>query len=185
VLSEAALAESLGISRTPVREALMQLAAEGLIDYSAFYGTRVHTVTESERQEIFLLRSTLELLAVERLTPTATPEQVAILDALLAQQRAHARHQDWASFIVIDAEFHLKLAELAGLTVTQKFLGQIRNMFHLMGLTAMSVPGRSEQVLAEHAAVIAAIRDHAADRAAQAISNHLSRTERLIESFQS
>jgi DNA-binding GntR family transcriptional regulator len=181
VLSESALADTLGISRTPVREALMQLAAEGLVDYSPFNGSRVHSMTAVEREEIFVLRRTLELLAVRRLAAAATPEQLDALEAILDLQAQYGAETRQAEFMAADAEFHRTLAEFAGLNVTQKFLGHIRSMFHLMGLEAISVPGRSSAVVAEHRQIVQALRERDAEAAERAITTHLGVTEHLIE----
>jgi DNA-binding GntR family transcriptional regulator len=160
----------------------MQLAAEGLVDYSAFNGSRVHSMTAAEREEIFVLRRTLELLAVRRLAAAATPAQVEALETTLELQSEHAAQARDADFLAADAEFHRELAEFAGLSVTQKFLGHIRSMFHLMGLEAISVPGRSDAVLAEHRQIVRAIRARDPEAAARAITTHLGTTEQLLES---
>jgi DNA-binding GntR family transcriptional regulator len=178
--SEAVLASTLGISRTPVREAIQQLTNEGLLDATGFSGVRVHVVTDEEQEEIILLRSTLEVLAVKRLATTATKEQIDSLKATLARQAEFVDEKQRWSFLEMDQAFHLQLAEFARLTLTQKILRDIRNLFYLMGLAAVTIQGRSQAVMVEHRRIVDALARHDPEAAADAVLRHLDHTRRMI-----
>lgn len=181
-VTEAGLAQLLGVSRTPVREAMVKLAGEGLLDYLPSGGARVRVVTDAEQAEVFLLRQTLETLAVNRLSASATDDQLDVLQRLLDQQAELVSDEDRAAFLELDEQFHLKLAEFAGLVLTQKILRTIRNYFYLLGLAAIAVRGRSKAVVREHQRVVDALRVRNAELAIAAITEHLAMTRQKIES---
>lgn len=181
VVTEVGLASLLGVSRTPVREAIVELTNERLFDSLATGGVRVHQLSDLEQQEIFLLRTTLEVLAVTRLASSITPEQLSSLEFILLEQERAERDRE--QFLNVDQQFHLMLADFAGLALTERILGTLRDMLYLMGLAAVTTKGRGPSVLAEHHAILHAIATAQPDEAARAISHHLSETQRSIRSL--
>jgi DNA-binding GntR family transcriptional regulator len=113
-LIEAELAERLGISRAPVREALKQLVAEGLLVNVPRRGTTVIELTEKDIREIFSLRTALEAMAVELITPTISADQIAQLDRLVKEMSAVAVTQDEAKIVDLEMRFHELLCKLSG-----------------------------------------------------------------------
>lgn len=179
-VTEAGLAGLLGVSRTPVREAIVELTSEGLFENLTFGGARVHEVTEVEQEEIFLLRQTLEVLAVRRLCLSIAPAELRYLESIIDQQAQLTQDEHRERFLDLDQQFHLALARYAGLVLTQRILRILRDMFYLMGLAAVATKGRGEAVVAEHRAILQAISTGRDEEACSAICHHLTETQRSI-----
>lgn len=176
--SENELAVSLGISRTPVREALLDLARQGLVEIFPQRGFRVRELSDAERTEIFEVRGVLEAYVVERLAKMVTPEMVTRLTDLLAAQSEAA--DDPTTFLIIDEEFHLLMPEMAGLIRTCDMLSTLRGAMWLIGSSALSTPHRVPAVLCEHQAIVEAIAAHEPVKAARALRKHISATAEAV-----
>jgi GntR family transcriptional regulator, rspAB operon transcriptional repressor len=173
--SEVQLAGALKISRTPVREALIQLAREGLVEIVPQRGFRLRSISEKERREAFELRDLVEQYVVGRLAMEITEEGVASLRAILDRQ---AKTLDKPEFIDIDEEFHLAMPEALNLERTRQILLTLRGIIWLSGLDALATPARSAEVLEEHRAVVDAMAMHDRKKAEEAIHHHISATQR-------
>jgi DNA-binding GntR family transcriptional regulator len=115
-LGEVELAERLGVSRTPVREALARLAAEGLVEISPNRGARVTSWSVEELEGVFDLRSALEPRLTALAVPRARPEHVAALDELAERMRCvgtPGQRQDLDAIVPLNREFHDRLVALA------------------------------------------------------------------------
>jgi DNA-binding GntR family transcriptional regulator len=115
-LGEVELAERLGVSRTPVREALARLAAEGLVEISPNRGARVTSWSVEELEGVFDLRSALEPRLTALAVPRARPEDVAALDELAERMRCvgtPGQRQDLDAIVPLNREFHDRLVALA------------------------------------------------------------------------
>jgi GntR family transcriptional regulator, rspAB operon transcriptional repressor len=181
--SEVQLAGALKISRTPVREALIQLAREGLVEIVPQRGFRLRAISQKERQEAFELRELVEQYVVRRLASEVTDEGVASLRSILDRQ---AKALDKPEFIDIDEEFHLAMPEMLHLERTREILLTLRGIIWLSGLDALAMPSRGSDVLQEHRAVVDALAERDPDKAQWAIREHIGRTrhataERLRE----
>lgn len=174
--SENELAETLGMSRTPVREAVIALAREGLLEVSAQRGFRVRKLSAEEQAEVFDLRALLESYVVRQLaddTPDGAAEQ---LSGVLDRQERLVHVGQRSQFLAIDEEFHLLMPQIAGLARTHDTLGQLRGAMWLLGHEALARPERDRAVLDEHRAIVAAIVAGDADAAAEAVAAHLTNT---------
>jgi DNA-binding GntR family transcriptional regulator len=180
VLAEAAVAEKLGVSRTPVREALQQLEREGLLQSAGARGKRVRRITTEEIKELFWLRRAIEGATVEKLAAQGlTPAQKQTLTDYLARQSAALDADDRASFLANDSSFHAALASFTGFNKVGEIITNLRQLFQLIGLRAISEPHRLEQVLTEHQAIVNAISKRRPDQARKAMEQHLSHTETI------
>ena len=170
---EKLVAEAFGVSRTPVREAILRLADEGLVEVFPQSGTFVARIPIAALPEANLIRKTLEQATVRFAAERATRSQVAALHANLERQRevdatgnAHGFHQ-------ADEAFHALIADIAGhpgfWPITQQVKVQIDRCRHL----TLPFPGRMAAVIAEHEAIAAAIADHDPDRAVKALGDHI------------
>lgn len=161
-LAEMELADRLGVSRTPVREALTRLAAEGLVDLTPNRGARVSTWTRDELEAVFDLRSALEPRLTALAVPRAGPEDVCAL-ADLAQQMltvgVPGPRQDLDALVPLNRAFHDRLVQLAGHTALAGALAsavqtplQLRN-FRTYDEVSM------RRSLAHHLEIVDAIRE--------------------------
>ena len=174
--SEVQLAHALAISRTPVREALIELEREGLVEIVPQRGFRLRTISEAERQEAYELRALIETFVVRRLAKEATKEDIAELRRLVDHQATVT--QEPATFLEADENFHLAMAALLNLERTRRILLTLRGIIWLAGLDAISLPERSKDVLAEHRAILDRIEAHDPAGAAKSMRSHIEITQR-------
>lgn len=181
--SEGEISTRMGISRTPVREAIIELQREGLLEVKPQRGFSLRTIDQAEREELFALRKALEQLTVKRLAQRADPSDVERLRDIIAEQEKVV--EDGVAFMTWDEQFHLLMPQLMDLKRTHKMLSMLRGAMWLIGTSALGSEERARQVLEEHAAIAAAIAGGDPDGAAAAVCNHLERTAATIEKVDS
>jgi GntR family transcriptional regulator, rspAB operon transcriptional repressor len=172
--SEAELAQEMGISRTPVREALIEMAREGLVEVVPQRGFKLRQLGPEDQHEVFELRDVLESYVVRRLASRATPDDVVRLRAVLDRQAELI--DDPSAFLEVDEEFHLLMPQLVGLRLTYQMVFILRGALWLMGSAALDLPERAPTVLREHRAVVDAIEAGDPDAAVAAIQYHINET---------
>jgi DNA-binding GntR family transcriptional regulator len=177
--SEAELAATMEISRTPVREALIELSREGLIEILPQRGFRLRSLTFEEQEEVFELRLLLESYSIERLAKAATADDVAQLREVLRRQRELL--DEPSEFLVVDEQFHLLIPYLVGLERTHKVLATLRGAMWLIANVALALGDRASYIVEEHTAIVDAIEAHDVDAALSALRAHLSKTSDAFE----
>lgn len=176
-LAEVELAEALGISRTPVREALALLRRDGLVSQLPSGGNIVRVLDPSEVRELFLIRGALETVSVrEFLGRTRAADDVAALHRILDRQRKAASRADVDAFLGADEEFHLEICLRAGLPHVAELLSSLRDQIRQAGLAAINQPERMSRVIEEHAAIVTALDNADVDGATEAVRRHLDAT---------
>lgn len=181
ILTEAMLATRLGVSRTPVREALARLENDGLIEAAGLRGKRVRQFTSSEIRELYWLRITTEAAIVSELAKRKpSKETLKPLETLLEEQRLAAKKDDRPTFLEIDHTFHSAFAEALGYSYVNAMLQGMRYTVGLIGLKpTYQYENRTTDVLVEHQNILKALRNHDATAAHKAMTDHLKRTEEL------
>ncbi|MFI6501395.1 GntR family transcriptional regulator [Nonomuraea typhae] len=173
-LTESEVAQAAGTSRTPVREALLRLEAEGLVQIMPKKGAFVPPISDAEVQAVMEARELVEVWCVRRVAALGE-EFVAELERLVAEQEGLLG--DPVAFIDCDRVFHRTIVQHAGNPVLADFYESLRDRQIRMGLRAVaSSESRANTVLAEHRAIIAALQAGAAEQAGQAVVTHLSST---------
>jgi len=173
-LTEAEVCRETGTSRTPVREALLRLEADGLLQIVPKKGAYVPPITEAQIEAVMQARGLVEEWCARQVSSFG--EMLASeLDRLMARQ-IEVR-QDPVAFIECDREFHRTIVRAAGNPVLADFYESLRDRQLRMGVHAIATSGnRGERVLAEHAAIVDGIRRGEPDLAAAAVAEHLART---------
>lgn len=174
-ISEAQLTRQLGMSRTPVREALARLESEGMLKAAPGRGFLVAELTAGDLIDIYRVRSVLEGLAAEEAARRATRVDIARLeDTYEAMTRASAvgRDDDLARS---NSEFHALIAEISGNAYLQAMLDDIREVFEWFRTTALTLPGRRDTAHDEHGQMIDALRRADADEARELAQGHVRR----------
>ncbi|MFD1628063.1 GntR family transcriptional regulator [Azospirillum griseum] len=182
-ISEKDLAQAHGVSRTPVREAVLKLTSERLVEVFPQSGTFVARIPLSDLPETIIIRSALEEACVRHAAERATPEQVARLSAIVAHQRAMAEACDRDGFHMADEEFHAALSDTAGLPGVWALIQQVKVQIDRYRRLTLPEPGRMDRVIGEHAAVVTAIAAHDGDAAARAIKHHLEKLREGIDAY--
>ncbi len=171
-IDEKALATEYGISRTPLREALKVLAAEGLVTMKLRRGAYVTEVSERDLAEVFHLLALLESDAAGVVAARATPEQLAELEALHAQLESHLGDRDL--FFAANERFHLRLLELADNRWRLQMVSDLRKVMKLNRHHSLFKQGRLEASLNEHRRIMAALRERNAERAQRLMLDHIA-----------
>lgn len=178
IYSELQLARLLGVSRTPVREALIELAMEGAVDKMPQRGFKLRSISRHELTEVFHLRTLLEDYVVTQMAKGAQADDIAGLRRILERQ---ARTDDRSVFLDIDEEFHLNMAAMAHLDRSRQILIGLRSIIWLSGSAALEASGRTRNVIDEHRAVLDAIEMGDAPGARLAIRHHIAETARAAD----
>lgn len=173
-LQEKILTERFGVSRTPVREALIRLSEDGLVNIFPQSGTFVSRIPVSSIPEAVMIRQALEEATVRRVSAIAGPDEIARLDGFLLRQRALARAGDIDGFHEADEGFHEAIALMAGYQKVLRVLRQVKVQINRARRLTLPVKGRMMQVVGEHQAIRNAIAAHDAGKAAAAMTAHLS-----------
>ncbi len=165
-IDELKLATEYGISRTPLREAIKVLAAEGLVTMKMRRGAYVTEVNAKDLRDVFHLMAVLEADAAGTVASTATAEQLQGLEAL--HQQLEKSVKDRVKFFQLNEAFHVKLLEVANNRWAGQMVADLRKVMKLNRAQSLTRPGRIEESLDEHAAIMSALnkRDVAAAQAA-------------------
>ncbi|WP_408594165.1 GntR family transcriptional regulator [Limnohabitans sp.] len=161
-IDEMRLAEEYGISRTPMREALKVLAAEGLVTMKVRRGAYVTEVNEKDQRDVYHLLALLESDAAGVVASTASDAQLQDLKAL-HQELANAV-QDTERFFEVNERFHMRLLEIADNRWRDQMVADLRKVMKLNRHNSLLKSGRIEESLSEHQALLDALltRDAAA-----------------------
>ncbi len=170
-LPEDAIGERFGASRTIVRNALGQLAAEGLVELRRNRGAAVATPAWEEARDTFDVRLGLERLVVSRLAGNLTSAQIQQLEAHVDEEE-RARGNNEPLSIRLATEFHILLAEMTGSPVLARYVSEVSSRCGLI-LALYSRPHSSECAVNEHREVITALAAGDAARASAAMDGHL------------
>jgi DNA-binding GntR family transcriptional regulator len=177
VVGESALADELGISKTPVRQALQLLRGEGLLRVGPRRQLVVRGFSPEHRREIVDVRQALEGLAVRGAAERMTLDDIDHLRLLLIRQKRAADAEREDDFIELDEEFHLRIAAGAGMPVVERLLRQLRGFVRVMHIGTTRPTGYLAHVLAEHTAIVDALEGRDAATAAEALGEHLRRSD--------
>lgn len=172
-LQEKMLTDHFGVSRTPLREALLRLQGDGLVELLPQAGTFVSRIPISAIREAIIIRRGLEEIAVTRIAEVADNKDIARLDITIAQQRLAVSIDDKAGFHDADEAFHEAIALNAGFTMLWPMVRQMK--VHLDRLRVLSLPieGRMDVTIDEHQKIRDAIARHDVEGAKAALHEHL------------
>jgi DNA-binding GntR family transcriptional regulator len=174
VMSQVALAEELGISRTPLREALRMLQSEGLVEGEPNRRVRVAPMTPADLEELYVLRVTLEAEAVRLSVPRMTSSDLARMEGHIAEMAHYASAHDYRGWVVPHSKFHRTLTQHAGERINF-VLGQMFD--HAERYRRLHIGhGPSAWATAQHRDILDACKSGDRDRSAALLASHLART---------
>jgi DNA-binding GntR family transcriptional regulator len=172
-ISEAEIALSYGVSRTPVREAILKLADEGLVEIFPQSGIFVSRIPMAALPETIVIRRALEETTARLAAEHATSSQILVLHSILQRQREADTAKDNNAFHQADETFHATIAEVAKYPGIWKLIQQVKIHVDRYRLLTLPQLGRMAQVIAEHEAILAAIEAHDPAGAGIAMEKHL------------
>lgn len=187
-LRQEKLAAALGVSYTPIREALKQLEAEGLVEHVPYRGVRVIEFSADDVLDIYTMRSELEGLAAAAAAIRITPDQLTELRAL-HQGMADAGSDQLSLVRELNRRFHTLVIAASGRTYLIRTLGMIWSWFPTMlwsqftRTARASAPNREQADNIEHAEIVAALEAHDAARAQAAMREHIDHARQTLVAF--
>ncbi|MGI6038371.1 MAG: GntR family transcriptional regulator [Limnochordia bacterium] len=174
LLSEKMVADELGLSRTPVREALQRLQQQGLVKVIPRRGVVVSDISIADLREIFQLREAIESYAVWLVTPTISLEE---LKALIPQEPVEETQRD--RWLEQDCAFHNFLVEQTGNARMGQILADLNAHIQRFRVFILDQPGRMREVFLEHHHIVDAISQRDPDRAAACMRDHIRKAREV------
>ncbi|SDP75750.1 GntR family transcriptional regulator [Desulforhopalus singaporensis] len=182
VYKEKNIAENLGISRTPVREALLGLSSQGLITLLPRKGLVVNKFTRQGVEEVFELREAIEVATIKKICQNNALSDFSHLGHCLRQHKESLNsYSDLISFMNFDREFHVALCQLAGNGLIVDIMSSIRDKIHLIGMQALSMEGRMYDVIQEHEKIVEALIAGREAEAVELVTYHLKCSESSVK----
>ena len=179
-VDEAALCARLEISRTPLREALKVLTAEGLLRHEPRRGCFVNEVTQRDLDEIFPVIALLEGRCAYEAAAKANDADIAALAVLHDKLERHAKAHRINEYYATNFAIHEAIILLADNRWLAQVIGDLRKILKLARLQQLRAPGRLEQSLSEHLAVFAALKARDSEGAEAAMRTHLHRQREAL-----
>lgn len=180
VLAEATIAEQLGISKTPVRQALQLLRTEGLLEVGPRRQLVVRGFSAEHRNEILRIREALEEIAIETACRVMSLEQIDLLRLTLLRQKRAADTHNEPEFLLLDEDFHVLIAKCANLPIVARLLEQMRGFARLMRLGRTQPPEHLQDILVEHTRIVDALEQRDETAALKALHDHLHHWDYLL-----
>lgn len=182
-LKELLIASEMGVSRTPVREALRQLEREGLVAIIPNKGTYVVGITVQDMKDIYDIRAVLERLCVRQVANIATVGQIEALEEILYLAEYHLKKGHRKQVVELSGKFHEILYEASG----NRMLGRVLQNYYLylerVRMFLFTIPGKFGEVIGEHRQILEAIKEQDGEKAEQAVGKHIGNVMKLIDSY--
>lgn len=179
-LMEMQLADEMGVSRTPVREAIRKLELEGLVIMIPRRGAYVADLSIKDVAETFEIRSALEALAASLAAERITPEEAEEMERILVRIGAAIEEDDIQQLVALDEEYHNLLYKASRNDRLMQILNNLREQIQRFRVTTLAVPGRVRGVLQEHRNIAEAISERNAELAHQLALEHIENAENAL-----
>ncbi|MBQ7703834.1 MAG: GntR family transcriptional regulator [Selenomonadaceae bacterium] len=179
-LMEVQLDEELGISRTPVREAIRKLEQEGYVIMMPRRGTYVSDISTNDVKEIFEIRSALESLATGLAARRIEPDELETLQNLLMEIEGYIAKNDMEKIVETDIKFHGLLYQVSRNERLVNIINNLKEQLARFRTLSMSYPGRLQETLEEHSEMVEAIANGDVSAAREAAEHHMERAEKTL-----
>ncbi len=174
LLSEAEIARQLGISRQPVREAIIRLGLDGLVEVRPQRGTFVRLISVREVENARFIRAAIEVAIVRRCATMATEAEIARLAHIIDDQRTAAAQGDNAGFLRHDEAFHQAIATAAGCQDTWRVIQGLKAQMDRVRYLSMPHATPPPVIIDQHSRIARAVATHDPEEAANTMQQHLS-----------
>ena len=185
-LRQERLAQEQGVSQTPVREALKELAAEGLVEHVPYRGIRVVQFSVEDAEDLYACRAVLEGMAARYAALAVEEPEIRKLESLHERMVRCEVPGELKKYRDLNRQFHELIYSASGRAYLARTLGQLWSSFPTMlwsnvpRIAVESVPDRDEPDAEEHAEIVAAFGTHDPDRAERAVKHHIEMAGRAI-----
>lgn len=182
-LKEKTIGEELGVSRTPVREALRQLELEGLVTIIPNKGAFVVGFSAEDIQDIYEIRSVLEGFCARRAAKHATSEQLEELEEIMCLSDFQMQRGHYEQLVELDTRFHQKLYEASHSRVLEHVLSDYHHYVERVRKVTLTVPKRSAESTAEHQQILEALMEKDEKKAEELANRHIMNTIKNINKY--
>ena len=172
-LREAAISKSMGVSRTPVREALRQLELEGLVNIIPNKGAYVNGITAKDIYDIYVIRSYLEGLCAKWACEHIEKDQIEELEEIIYLSEFHIQKEHWEQIFELDNRFHLSLYKSCGSKILEHILSDYHHYVERVRKNTLSSRERARKASEEHKAILEAVITKDEDRAERLANEHI------------
>ena len=179
-LVELDLARSLNVGRAAIRTALARLEQEGLVTREPNRGARVRLVSEAEAVEIIEARAALECLAVRYAAKNASEDDITELRSILSELRQRYEGDDLLGYSDTNAVLHRKLLQIANHAIASRLIDMLKSQSVRFQYRIILIPGRAEQSLKEHTAIVEAVATRDPDVAEAAMRTHMGQVAQAL-----
>jgi len=179
-LLEGKIAEQMEVSRTPIREALRELAAEGFVKISPNQGVVVSNASIEDVQEVLQIRGVLEGLAARLAAKIMNKEEIKELENYLKQMEYYTNKNDALAFSEMDAEFHELILGICGNNRLIQIRKNLSDQAHRYRIRSLSIPGRLKYSLKEHREIVEALKRKDVEQADRLSQKHI---ENVLENI--
>lgn len=183
VLNERNLADELGVSRTPIREALQLLKMDGWVINELYKGTIVRTFDVEYVMNAQKVRKVLEMLAVEDAITNISDKNIYNLIEILDEQEKWLSNYDPAEFMKLDRKFHETIYLLSNNDILLNLLQNLNDIIRFFGIKVLMIPERSTATIMEHKRILEAIKNKNVNLAKKSMDYHLSMTGDAIYKY--
>jgi DNA-binding GntR family transcriptional regulator len=174
VVNEIEIAEKLGLSRTPVREAVKKVVDEGLVDVMAQSGTFVAEINRPQVEEAYIVRIALECESVARAAPLMNDDHIADLEDIIHRHESALRRGRFDEAIACDDDFHRSIAQISGLSMLWRMVDTCKAQMDRCRLQTLPMPGHGTETIRQHRAIVEALATRKVRPSVQALRAHLS-----------
>lgn len=179
-LMELQLAEELGVSRTPIREALRKLELEGFIVMVPRKGAYVADLSFKDIADVFEIRAALEGLAAGLAAERITEDELDSMERLLVGKQEAITQGDIDKLVEVDTSFHELLYKASRNARLATIISNLREQIQRFRLTSLSFPGRNKESLKEHKQLVEAIQARDSQLARQLAQEHIENAENVL-----
>ncbi len=179
-LMEIQMAEELGVSRTPIREALRKLELEGFIVMVPRKGAYVADISTKDIADVFEIRASLEGLAAALAAERVTEEELEFMERCLVIKAEAIASSDFDKLVDIDTKFHEAIYKASRNERLVTIVNNLREQIQRLRTTSLSVPGRMYQSLKEHRTIVEALQSRDVSLARQVAQDHIENAENVI-----
>lgn len=180
VLNERKLAQEMGVSRTPIREAIQLLSMDGWVINEIHRETTVRTFDVGYVMDAQKVRKALEMLAVEDAIKNLSDGDIKKLDLILNKQEDLLKNYNPTEFMKLDREFHESIYLLSDNEILLNLLKNLNDIIRFFGIKVLTIPERSKSTIIEHKGILEAIKNRDIDLAKKQMEHHLSMTGNAI-----